>query len=327
MKASVVIPNYNGERYLEACLKSLMRQDETDFEVIVVDDGSSDGAAKKAQERFPDVHFIFHEENRGFAAAVNTGIAAAKADAVILLNNDTVAGRHFVGTLVRELYRRPDIFSVSACMLDMQHPERVDDAGDSFSTLGWAYSPARDRPAAEFKRRRDIFSACAGAAVYRKDVLLKLGAFDERHFAYLEDVDLGFRAQWSGWRSVYAPRAKVLHAGSGSSGSRYNPFKLRLTVRNQVYLVYKNMPLWMLIFNRNYLLLGWLIKLAYFAKKGMGKDYLKATGEGFRLCREGKLRRVDFKKVPFRRQLLMEKKLLAGSVQRFLFRRQDLTNV
>ena len=321
MKASVVIPNYNGESYLENCLASLERQDETDFEVIVVDDGSSDGSAEKARERFPHVRFLFHEENRGFAAAVNTGIKAAKADAVILLNNDTVAGRHFVGTLVRELRKRPDIFSVAACMLDLHHPERVDDAGDNFSALGWAYSPARDKPAADFRRRRSIFSACAGAAIYRKDVLLKLGGFDERHFAYLEDVDLGFRAQWAGWRSVYAPRARVLHAGSGSSGSRYNPFKLRLTVRNQLYLVYKNMPLWMLIFNRKGLLLGWLIKLAYFARKGMGKEYLKATGEGLRLCREGKERRVDFSKVPLRRQLQMEKKLLSGSVQRFVFRR------
>jgi GT2 family glycosyltransferase len=321
MKAGVVIPNYNGERYLEACLKSLTRQDEKDFEIIVVDDASTDGSAEKAQKLFPGVRFLFHEENRGFAAAVNTGIAAVKADAVILLNNDTVADRHFVGTLVRELHRRPDIFSVSACMLDMKKPERVDDAGDSFSTLGWAYSPGRDRPAAEFKRRRNIFSACGGAAIYRKDVLLALGGFDERHFAYLEDVDLGFRAQWNGWRNVYAPRARVLHAGSGSSGSRYNPFKLRLTVRNQIYLVYKNMPLWMLLFNRNHLLLGWLIKLAYFTKKGMGKEYLKATGEGLRLCREGKEQRVDFSKTTLRRQLLMEKKLLSESVQRFIFRR------
>ncbi|MBR5422292.1 MAG: glycosyltransferase family 2 protein [Lachnospiraceae bacterium] len=318
MKLSVIIPNYNGAQYLDQCLKSLMRQEEKDFEIIVVDDASTDGSAQKAMESFPCVKWIFHEENRGFAASVNDGIAAAEADHVLLLNNDTVAERHFVGELYRAVTKSEDIFSASAAMLKMDKPSELDGAGDCFSSLGWAFSPGRDKPEREYRKGREIFSACGGAAIYRKDLLMGLGAFDEEHFAYLEDVDLGFRAKWAGFRNVYAPRARVLHAGSGSSGSRYNPFKLRLTVRNQIYLLYKNLPLWMLVCNLSHLWLGWLVKLLFFTLKGMGADYLRATAEGLALCGKKRQKRLDFALIPFGRQLRMEAELLLGTIHRFM---------
>ena len=324
IKLSVIIPNYNGKQYLEACVDSLFNQSVRSFEVIIVDDASADGSAESLKEKYPEntgfprVRYLSHKENKGFAASVNDGIAAAVSEYVLLLNNDTLADPAFVETMWREIRRSDKIFSVSAKMLNMYEPEKMDDAGDFFCALGWAFSDARDKEASKYQRRREVFSACGGAAIYRKDVLQELGGFDEAHFAYLEDVDLGYRAQWQGYRNIYAPGAVVEHAGSGSSGSRYNEFKLRLTVRNQLYLLYKNMPIWHSVVNFIPLLAGWIIKFAFFAKKGMGKSYLRAFAEGIKLCIANRDRKVDFSKIPFSRQLVMEGLLIINIFRRFM---------
>ena len=324
IKVSVIIPNYNGKQFLEACVDSLFKPSVRSFEVIIVDDASADSSAEALMEKYPQdnglpaVRYLFHKKNRGFAASVNDGIKAAASEYVLLLNNDTVADKFFVENMWREIHRRGDVFSVSAKMLNMHEPEKMDDAGDYFCALGWAFSDARDKDAERYAKRREVFSACGGAAIYRKEVLLKLGGFDEAHFAYLEDVDLGYRALWQGYRNIYSPGAAVLHAGSGSSGSRYNEFKLGLTVRNQVYLVYKNMPLWQMILNFCPLMAGWIIKAVFFARKGMGAAYIKAFAGGIRLCRENKAKRVDFSRIPLKRQLYMQYLLLKYTLRRFL---------
>ncbi|MBR3306623.1 MAG: glycosyltransferase family 2 protein [Lachnospiraceae bacterium] len=322
MKVSVVIPNYNGEKYLKNCVDSLMGQGLRSFEVIVVDDASTDGSAEALKKSWPEngarprIRYIFHEENKGFAASVNDGIRASEAEFVILLNNDTVVKPGFIENLWREIRRSEKIFSVSASMRKMDDETVMDDGGDLFCVLGWAFSPARDKSAERFKKRKRIFSACGGAAIYRKDVLEKLGGFDEAHFAYLEDVDLGFRAKLAGYDNLYSPEAVVLHAGSGSSGSRYNEFKTRLTVRNQLYLLYKNLPLWMWIVNFQLLAAGWLIKLCFFTVKGLGLTYLKAFFEGFSLCKKEK--RAHLEGVPFLRQLGIEAELIANTFRRIV---------
>ena len=142
--------------------------------------------------------------------------------------------------------------------------------------------------------------------------------FIGRTFAYLEDVDLGYRAKLQGYRNIYSPKAVVLHAGSGSSGSRYNDFKLRLTVRNQVYLLYKNMPLWQWILNLVPILAGWFIKFVFFARKGMGKGYISAFAEGIRLCRENKETKQDFSRITLSRQLKLEGQLIINTFRRFM---------
>ena len=197
IRVSVIIPNYNGKEYLKNCVDSLFKQSVRSFEVIIVDDASADDAVDELMREYPAdtglpcVRYIKHIENKGFAASVNDGIAAARAEYVLLLNNDTVADKGFVEAMWRDIRRYEDIFSVSAKMLNMHEPSKMDDAGDFFCALGWAFSDARDKDAKAYDKRREVFSACGGAAIYRKDVLLKLGGFDEAHFAYLEDVDLG----------------------------------------------------------------------------------------------------------------------------------------
>ena len=319
---SVIIPNYNGERFLKKCLHSLPGQSFKNFEVIVVDDGSTDGSALRARYAcrkeggYPTLRFIIRHENKGFAASVNEGIKAAGAPYVILLNNDTVCGTHFVENLYKAIIRDENVFSASAKMLDINDPHVCDDCGDTYTAFGFAFSEAKKKDAKFFVRKKEVFSACAGAAIYRKKELTALGGFDENHFAYLEDVDLGYRARLHGFRNIFVPGAQVLHAGSGSSGSRHNDFKVSLSSRNSIYLIWKNMPVWQIILNFNLILWGICAKTVFFMSKGLGKTYINGILEGIKLCRtEGKAARVDFSHIPFIRIVQIEGELLVSCLK------------
>lgn len=288
---TVVIPNYNGMAYIEACLKALLK-DAPEAEILVVDNASSDGSRELVEEKFPVVCVLVLDKNYGFSRAVNEGIRASSRPYVILLNNDTEVLPGFTENLAEVLREDESVFSASAKLLSLSDPEKIDDAGNFYCALGWAFARGKDKSVAYYEEQDEIFSACAGAAVYRKRLFDEIGLFDEAHFAYLEDVDVGWRARIAGYRNVYAPKAKVLHAGSGSSGSRYNEFKIRLSSRNNVYLLWKNMPFLQIVLNLPFLLPGFLLKQLFFIKKGYGKLYAKGLLEGLRMCREG--RKVKF---------------------------------
>lgn len=296
MKVTVVIPNYNGIRYLKGCLDSLQTQTAEDFSVLVVDNGSTDGSYELL-EQYPEITGIRFEENRGFCAAVNAGIAAADSEYVILLNNDTQVKERFVEKLTEAIEKDPGVFSVSAKMLDMNRPELMDDAGDLYCALGWAFSRGKGKPAGDYTACCSIFSACGGAAIYRKAVFDRIGMFDEKHFAYLEDLDVGYRARIYGYRNRYEPGAEVLHAGSGFSGSRYNEFKVNFSSANSVYVIGKNMPILQILINLPFLLTGFGVKILFFSLKGLGITYIKGLGRGIAFCftKEGRSRRVRFK--------------------------------
>ena len=298
-KATVIIPNYNGIKFIEECLESLLAQDmpPSEYHIIVVDNGSTDGSRQLIEDAFPQVALIALPANTGFCHAVNVGIEAARTPYVILLNNDTKAGPGFVKALCDSLEARPKAFSVSARMLMWDAPERIDDAGDRYCVLGWAYSRGKGQPAARYGQPAEIFSACGGAAIYRKSVLEEIGLVDETHFAYLEDLDMGYRARIYGYRSFYEPQAEVVHYGSASSGSRYNAWKTELAASNSVYVIAKDMPLLQRIWNLPFLILGFLAKFFFFCKKGMGKLYLKGLCQGVRkACSpSGRAKRVPFR--------------------------------
>lgn len=286
-QVTIVIPNYNGIRFIRECLDSVLRQEEGTpaYKVLVVDNGSADGSPELIEREFPQVSLIRLDTNTGFCHGVNVGIRAAESPYVILLNNDTKSHSHFVRGLYEAIEARPGAFSVSAKMLMWDRPELVDDAGDRYCVLGWAYSRGKGKPAAQYDRPAKIFSACGGAAIYRKSVFDVIGLFDEAHFAYFEDLDIGYRAQIYGFENYYEPSAQVIHYGSASSGSRYNEWKTKLAAANSVYVIAKNMPLLQKIWNGPFLFLGFLIKFLFFCGKGMGLLYLKGLREGFRKSR------------------------------------------
>ena len=280
---TVVIPNYNGLRFLEECLQALYAQtpDTPEYEVVLVDNGSSDGSVEFVRENYPEVRIEALSENTGFSYAVNVGIEKAASEYVILLNNDTKVKPEFIKYLYEAIEARPQAFSVSAKMLMWDKPELIDDAGDRYCVFGWAFSRGKGKPSELYHIPCEVFSACAGAAIYRRSVFNKIGLFDVEHFAYMEDIDIGYRARIFGYRNYYEPRAEVIHYGSASSGSRYNEWKASLASANNVYVVWKNMPLLQWIINLPFLLVGFFAKFLFFCKKGMGRIYLRGLAKGF----------------------------------------------
>ena len=318
MLTSVVIPNYNGIRYLKNCLLSLQKCEGEDFEVIVVDNGSTDGSDVLPDSLKLNVRLIKLNENTGFAHAVNVGIGEAKGEYVILLNNDTEVESGFVRKLTEALKKNRKAFSASAMMVDMNNREVLDGAGDYYCALGWAFAYGKGKKTEECDKGRKIFSSCAGACIYDKAKLEITGLFDELHFAYLEDVDLGYRARIAGFDNIYEPAAVVYHAGSGFSGSRYNEFKIKLSSRNSVYLILKNMPLLQLIINLPFIVFGYLIKTLFFVLKGYGKVYLKGLLDGFKLyfSKEGHKNKVRFKLSNLKNYFIIEIELLVNIFRR-----------
>ena len=294
-EAAVIIPNWNGKIWLKGCLDALRRQTWRDFSVFLIDNGSEDGSARFVREQYPEVNLICLEENTGFCHAVNEGIQKSSEPFVILLNNDTVPGAGFIGELVRAMKAHPDAFACQAKMLQMDEPRKIDDAGDFYCALGWAFARGRGRDRSACVKSDRIFSACGGACIIRRDMLEQTGLLDEAHFAYLEDVDLCWRASLMGWHCYFAPHAQVLHAGSATSGSKYNGFKVRLTSRNSVWIIRKNMPVWQRIINLPFFMAGFGIKMVYFAGKGFGREYVRGLAEGLMPMKRRNRANADFR--------------------------------
>ncbi len=309
LAVTVIIPNYNGKAFLEPCIAALQRQRCRDFQILVVDNGSADESVEWLKEH--EIPAIFLETNTGFSGAVNAGIRAAETPYVLLLNNDTEPEPDFLGELLRSIRRSKRIFAVSSKMIQLHHKELMDDAGDMYSLAGWAYQRGVGQSSKGYNRFCEVFSACAGAAIYRREVFETIGYFDEKHFAYLEDIDICWRAKIFGYHNMYCPTAVVYHVGSGTSGSRYNEFKVKLAARNNIYLNYKNMPLPQLLLNMIPLAAGIAVKYGFFKNLGFERAYAEGIKEG--LATMGTCQKVVFHRRHFSNYLAIQWELLAGT--------------
>jgi GT2 family glycosyltransferase len=234
---AVVIPNYDGRRWIEGCLDSVAAQTVAPAEVVVVDNGSTDGSADLAAAR-EDVRVLSLGSNLGFAAAANRGIAATAADAVALVNTDVVLAPDWLERMAAAL--DGDAGSVACKMVDLADPAVLYDAGDVLRRDGVCEQRGRFEPDDGLDTPGEVFAACAGAALYRREAVESVGGFDERLFLYLEDVDLGLRLRLAGWRCRYEPRAVARHAGEGSEGPRSPAHWVE---RNTLLLAAKAFPL------------------------------------------------------------------------------------
>lgn len=309
-KVTVVIPNYNGKQFLEPCMKALANQTCRDFDVLVVDNGSTDESVLWLKEQ--QIKTVFLKENTGFSGAVNVGIRASSTPYVILLNNDTEAEPEYVGELIEAIEKNDRIFSVSPRMIQFHRRDLMDDAGDMYTVMGWAYQRGVGQETGRYNRPCHIFSACAGAAIYRRSVFEEIGYFDEMHFAYLEDLDVGYRAKIAGYYNRYCPSSVVYHVGSGTSGSKYNSFKVKLAARNGIYLNYKNMPAPQLFVNAVPILLGIIVKYGFFKKKGFAGEYVEGILEGIKTRRQTK--KVLYRREDLCNYLAIQWELIYGTV-------------
>ena len=313
MKVSVVTPNYNGEKFLKAFFESLNNDSELIGEVIIVDNASTDGSKEYIENstfNFP-VRLIENTENVGFSPAVNQGIEKAQYEYIFSLNNDTEVKKGSIRAWVDLMSSDDNIFSLQAKMLQYNNKELIDDVGDEYNLLAWTKKTGENHKSGEYTEVCEIFSACAGAAMYRKSLLLELGMFDDNFFAYMEDVDLAIRSRIYGYKNLLCPDAIVYHIGSATSGSRYNEFKVRLAARNNVWVVYKNLPIPMKILNFIFLFLGFLIKYVFFKKKGFGSTYLSGIREG--LSTRSKIDKVKFKSKNTKNYFKIEYRLIINT--------------
>lgn len=312
MGVSVVIPNYNGKKYLETCMNSLMKQSLKPEEIIIVDNASKDGSVEYIKQNFKDkVTLICLNENYGFSKAVNEGIRNSKSDFVALLNNDTELDEKWLEELYKCIQKDENIFSCCSKMLRFTERNIIDDAGDEYTLFGWGNKIGDGKQSEIYDEDREVFSSCAGAAIYRKSILQKIGLFDENFFAYLEDMDISYRARVYGYKNYYASKAKVYHIGSATSGSRHNSFKVKLAARNNIYLIFKNMPIPQIILNFMFIFIGIIVKWIYFLIKGFGIDYIKGVFEG--LTTKKKVNKIKLKDNLFN-YIDIEKKLLKNTL-------------
>lgn len=241
-RLSVVIPTWNGAGHLRACLTALAAQTRPPDEVIVVDNGSTDGTAALLRAEFPTARLLANRRNEGFARATNQGILAARGEVVVALNNDTVPAPAALAALAAALLADDRLGACAATQVFAARPDRINAAGlligrDLTAVEVGLGRPVTALPAAPWP----VFGASGGAAAYRRAALDDAGLFDERFFAYLEDVDLAWRLRLRGWRAAAAPAARVAHAYSATAGAD-SAFKRYHLARNRVWYLVKNVP-------------------------------------------------------------------------------------
>ena len=236
----IIIPTWNGWNMLKSCLYSIFAQEYKHYTVTVVDNGSTDGTVDAMQQFFPQARIIPFVENQGFSAAVNAGIRAGSHPLVLLLNNDTELASDCLGQLVEAANENNHLF-FAAKMLSFHQRKILDGAGDSYLRGGAGYRiGSMEQDSRMYAACREVFGACAGAALYKRVFFEKVGYFDEDFFAYLEDVDLNLRACRLGLSCLFVPAARVYHIGSATTGSRINAVTVRLTTRNSFFVLLKN---------------------------------------------------------------------------------------
>ncbi len=248
MKAiSVIIANLDGERYLPDCLRSLAGQTFRDFEVIVVDNGSTDGSLDLLKKDFPWVKVIALETNTGFARANNIGFERSSSEYVATINNDTIAAPGWLQALYEAAESDRSIGMVASKIFLGREGSVIDSAG----MLIYPDGMSRQRGHGEIDKGQfdgivEVLFPSACAALYRREMLRETGYFDEDFFSYCEDSDLGLRGRLAGWRAVLVPRATVRHLYSGTGG-KYSGFKAFHVERNHLWVLLKNMPSWYIL--------------------------------------------------------------------------------
>jgi GT2 family glycosyltransferase len=279
----VVIVNWNGGQYLERCLAALRDQTLAPDQIIVVDNASTDGSPEKLARNFPNVTLIRLKNNLGFAAANNLAVRDyANTHWVALLNPDAFAAPDWLETLLRTAEAHPEYGFFGSCMLRAEQPTQLDGTGDCYHVSGVVWRRDRGVPVESGHRRAgEIFAPCAAAALYRRDIFLAAGGFDEDFFCYVEDVDLGFRLRLAGQRCLYAAAAIVYHVGSGLTGKQ-SDFSTYHGHRNLIWCFVRNMPtplFW--IYLPQHLLLNLLSVLAL-TLRGQGAIVLRAKRDALR---------------------------------------------
>ncbi len=242
VRASVIVPNWNGKHLLKDCLESLQKQSFRDFEIILVDNNSTDDSVNYVTSKFPIVRIIKLEKNFGFAKAINEGVKKSNAKYVVLLNNDTKADKDWLGNLIKTADNHPEVISINSKILDFYNKRKINGVGIQINEVGQARSIGwNEKDEGQFEKDELIFGATGGASLFRRETFIKLDMFDENYFMYFEEVDFAFRAQMQGYKSLYCPKAIVFHKHKATAGKF--PEKVEYwQFRNMTQTIIKDFP-------------------------------------------------------------------------------------
>lgn len=244
---SVIIPNFNGQRFLQTLFAALQAQTFTDFELILVDDASTDDSVAFSEAHYPNARLIVNRANTGFARSCNLGVDAAHGRFVVLLNNDTEPEPTWLAELAKAICANPDAAILTSKMLLFADRTKLHTTGDTMGTDGIPRNRGvweEDR--GQYDHALEVFSGSGGGSVVRRELWQALGGFDEEFWMYMEDVDFGFRAQLAGWRTVFVPTARIYHHLSATGGGTLASYYVG---RNTIWTVAKNMPLPLILQN------------------------------------------------------------------------------
>lgn len=314
-KISIIIPNLNGLKHLGYCIPSIYSQKKEidkesslEYKIIIVDNGSHDGSADFIEKNYPEINLIKFSTNTGFAAAVNAGIKFSMehypGNIILLLNNDIELKEDFLAEGVKTFSVYSDCSITAVKMMNFGERKKIDDTGNFITKKGGTSYPRGNGQldTGQFDKPEYIFGACAGAAFYKEEVFKTAGLFDERFFAYLEDIDISFRAQLAGFKCVYRPDAVCYHRRGGSTISTFK-FQMRMNERNMVWLRIKNYPLLLYIIYQP-LFFAARLRRFYFILKHNGFESLAAAIKGYF---EGIIKAVTF--IPARCKIQKMKKV------------------
>ncbi|MBX9899964.1 MAG: glycosyltransferase family 2 protein [Burkholderiaceae bacterium] len=277
-KVCVVIVNWNGGEFLQQCIADLAKQTYQAHEIILLDNASSDGSAEKACTAFPQVRLVHAGSNLGFAAGNNLAVKLANPECewIALLNPDAFPDVNWLKCLVEAAVAKPNYAIFGSRLVDATDRTRLDGTGDVYhmSGLVWRENHGKKISAAMLEAR-EIFTCCAAAGLYRRDVFEQLGGFDEHYFCYLEDIDLGFRYRLRGHGAWYAADSIAYHVGSALTGKR-SDFSIYYGHRNLVWTFVKNMPGYLFFVLLPLHIALNIFTLFYFALRGQGKTIWRA---------------------------------------------------
>ncbi len=317
---SIVVVCWNSANYLPRCLDSLVAQTDHDFEVIVIDNGSSDNGTAGLEEKYPGLDLLVRrlESNRGFAAANNLGAGLARGEWLALLNADAFPESVWLEKLLQAAKQHSEFSAFSSRQLRADDPRFLDGAGDAYHVSGMAWRRFIGYPAERFGLEPvEVFSPCAAAALYKREAFLEVGGFDQDFFSYYEDVDLGFRLRLYGYRTLYVPDAIIHHVGSATFGQR-SDFAFYHVHRNLIWTFIQNMPSRMLWKYLPAFLLANLIYLVYYSVQPIGRAIWRGKWDAIRGLRRALMKRKEIQRHRRASVAELERVMEHGLLQPFL---------
>jgi GT2 family glycosyltransferase len=281
-KVSIIVVNWNGEKFLKDCLGSLSGQSYGNREIILVDNGSSDASVRFTREHFPEVKIITLGKNTGFTGGNAAGLESAQGAYIALVNNDARVDKAWLERLLETMLQDRTI-GICAPKLIFENTHRVNSAGHGLTTAGVGFNRGLDGNPLDFNVPEPVFGACGAAVLYRRRMLDEIGFLDENFFLYDEDVDLNFRAQLAGWKCAYVPTAVAYHVTHATS-RRLSDLHVYYHTRNLEFVWIKNMPHGLMLRFAHHKLIQEVGSFCYLCvRHGKWRPFFRAKRDALRL--------------------------------------------